>query len=96
MQSESNIAPNVRENTPLENFTQRIETLTDRIRESRGTLNTILDRIIGTEELGKSAAGQDRPESAPGEYNSMNYAIDTLCTNVDTLQHTISRMQDRL
>ena len=85
----------VRENTPLENFAQRIDTLADRVRESRCTLNNILDRIVGCEEA-PSLAGQDRPEQGSGEYNTINYAIDTLCMNVDTLQETVARMQDRL
>ena len=92
----SNNQPSVaRENTPLESFTQRIETLSDRIGEQRRCLTDVIDRIVGC-EAEKGISGSDRPEASPSEYNSMNYAIDTLCNNVDTLATEIARMQDTL
>jgi hypothetical protein len=90
---EGKVAPE-RENTPLENFTQRIETLSDRLREQRLRLESTSSRILGDSE--KPCNPSDRPDSEPGEYNVMNYAIDTLCNNVDALSDTIEKLTCRL
>lgn len=91
----SNQAQVARENTPLENFTQRIETLSDRLNEQRINITNVVDRIAGC-EAEKGLTGSDRPEAGPGEYNVMNYAIDTLCNRVDSLATEVARMQDHL
>jgi hypothetical protein len=84
-----------RESTPLESFTKRIETLSDRTREQRLRLESMGSRILGDSERPINPS-TDRPDSEPGEYNTMNYAIDTLCNNVDALSETIEKLTCRL
>ena len=83
-----------RENTPLENFIERIDTLSDRTREQKLRLQTLADRILGSEEA-LVGTGPDRPPAEPGEYNTINYAIDTLCMHIDGLSAEIEKITCR-
>lgn len=81
--------------TPLEQFTQRIEVLSDRLRHQESKLTKISTRLLGDVEREQGVDSAAPPNSGGGEYNNINYAIAVCCDRVDDMESLIQFIEDR-
>ena len=81
--------------TPLEGFTQRIETLSDRSSVLSNRLTLVIKRILGDVEREQGPDSSAPGNGGDGEYDNMNYAIAVLCDRIDDIESLIRIIEER-